>query len=149
MLEDCYNLESITIPFAGATPDESDDYHNSLLYLFGQWPSYYNREFMPSLTTVVITGGVKFGYAAFCGFSGLTEVTIPATVNKIDYYAFYNCDSLEKVTFEGTINSGNFNSTSPFPGNLRDKFYENDPTNGTPGTYITNNPGSSPTWYRQ
>jgi len=53
--------------------------------------------------------------------------------------AFYYCTSLTSVTFEGTINSGNFSAVDPFPGDLRAKFYETDPADGTPGTYTATN----------
>jgi hypothetical protein len=54
------------------------------------------------------------------------------------------------VTFQGSIPSSGFYSSnySPtFPGDLRDKFYALNPTNGTPGTY-TRAPGGW-TWTRQ
>jgi len=61
-------------------------------------------------------------------------------------YAFHDCTSLTSVTFQGTIDfdidSNNFGSVSvsPFLGDLRDKFYATDTTNGTPGTYTTTAP---------
>ena len=43
---------------------------------------------------------LSFGYRAFYGAKNLKEVTVPATVVAIDYYAFAQCSNLETVKFE-------------------------------------------------
>jgi hypothetical protein len=78
------------------------------------------------------------------GHSGLTSITIPSSVTKIGYYAFSGCHSLTSVTFQGTIPSSGFNSDAfgtygNSIGDLREKFYATDKTNGTPGTYTMSN----------
>jgi len=89
---------------------------------------------------------------AYC--TSLISVTIPSSVTSINWGAFQDCTSLTSVTFEGTISSSKFTAKyqgasttiyDTFPGDLCDKFYANDPTNGTPGTYTRPN-GSSTTW---
>jgi hypothetical protein len=63
-----------------------------------------------------------------------------------------NCTSLTSVTFQGTIPYDNFGDYSfyVFPGDLREKFYATDSTNGTPGTYTTTAPeGESAVWTKQ
>ncbi|MCX4286863.1 MAG: leucine-rich repeat protein, partial [Clostridia bacterium] len=46
---------------------------------------------------------LTFGYRAFYAAENLTEITIPASVVSVDYYAFAMCKNLSKVTFaEGT-----------------------------------------------
>ena len=42
---------------------------------------------------------LSFGYRAFFGMKNIREISIPASVVAIDYYAFANCTALEKVTF--------------------------------------------------
>ena len=42
---------------------------------------------------------LSFGYRAFFGMKNIHEISIPASVVAIDYYAFANCTALEKVTF--------------------------------------------------
>jgi len=43
-----------------------------------------------------------------------------------------------------------FSNTTPFLGDLRDKFYATDPTNGTPGMYTTTAPvGNTSVWTKQ
>jgi hypothetical protein len=49
--------------------------------------------------------------------------------------------------FQGTITSGDFDEDA-FPGGLRNKFYETDAANGTPGTY-TRQSGESETWTKE
>jgi len=73
-------------------------------------------------------------------FSSLTSVTIPDSVTSIGQAAFIACTSLTSVTFQGAIPSSGFNASSPFMGDLRDKFYAANPANGTPGTYTTTAP---------
>jgi uncharacterized repeat protein (TIGR02543 family) len=93
---------------------------------------------------------------AFSGCTALTSVIIPNSVQSIGLSAFQSCTSLATVTFEGTIPSSGFYDDEPssiykypvFPGDLREKFYEIDNTNGTFGTYTRPN-SSSIEWTKQ
>ncbi|WP_461257686.1 SUMF1/EgtB/PvdO family nonheme iron enzyme [Treponema sp. R80B11-R83G3] len=103
------------------------------------------------LTSITIPSSVtSIKIGAFWGCSGLTSITIPSNVNSIGNYAFYDCSGLTSVTFQGTIPSSTFSSINPFPGDLRDKFYATDATNGTPGTYTkVSGSGDSSVWQMQ
>jgi len=92
-------------------------------------------------------GVITIGESAFIRCNNLTSVILPNSITSIEDYAFQNCDDLTSVTFEGTISSLNFSFTNTFPSNLRDKFYEDDADNGTPGTYTRNYMGMI--WTRQ
>jgi len=106
----------------------------------------------------------NIGDYAFFYCNRLTSITIPDSVTSIGDGAFY-CKGLTSVTFRGTIPSSDFHSqafdfvnysvdasvddcfvdyfvdddNNIFAfysiGDLRDKFYAIDKTNGTPGTY--------------
>ena len=94
--EGCSSLESITLPFVGATKDGTEDTHFG--YIFGASSSGYNDDYVPaSLKEVIITGGTSIGSAAFRGCSSLTSVTIPSSVASIRNNAFQDCTSLEAV----------------------------------------------------
>ena len=63
-----------------------------------------------SLETIIIPKGVKtIGYAAFGNCSNLTDITLPGSIGAINtqYYstdgAFYGCNSLTNVRFDGDI----------------------------------------------
>ena len=45
---------------------------------------------------------ISVKWAAFCGCTGLTEITIPEYTDSLDEGAFANCANLIKVTFEST-----------------------------------------------
>jgi len=94
------------------------------------------------LTSVTIPNSVKsIGDSAFM-HCRLTSVTIPNSVTTIGDKAFLGCYGLTSITFQGTIALSNFSinvfgisSDYFYIGDLREKFYATDATNGTPGTY--------------
>jgi hypothetical protein len=103
-----------------------------------------------SLTNVKIPNGVtSIGEEAFLSCKSLTSVIIGKNVTSIEPRAFENCASLTSVTFQGKIPLNGFNGMNAFPDDLRDKFYAKDKNNGTPGTYITSNPGRDSIWTRK
>jgi hypothetical protein len=86
--------------------------------------------------------------SAFLGCS-LTSLTIPSSVTKINQMGVYGCTNLTSVTFVGTIPQSGFNGLAfDYGYGLREKFYEKDEANGTPGTY-TRPDGKSQTWTKQ
>ena len=101
-------LESITIPFVGATKDGTSNTHFG--YIFGASSYSYNDDYVPSsLKTVVITGGEIISSSAFYNCSSLTSITIPDCVTNIDSFAFKNCSSLTSVTIgNGVTSIGSF-----------------------------------------
>ena len=61
---------------------------------------------LEGIESLSIPEGVEFiGYAAFCGYRGLTNVTIPDTVTSIGYGAFYGCGGLTVVTIPDSVKS--------------------------------------------
>ncbi|MDR0474622.1 MAG: leucine-rich repeat domain-containing protein [Treponema sp.] len=104
------------------------------------------------LTSVIIGDSVTvIGDGSFSGCWGLTSVIIPDSVTFIGDSAFYSCSGLTSVTFEGSIFWRDFDiSAFQYCGDLRDKFYATNPSNGTPGTYTTANLGGDyAVWTRQ
>ncbi|MDR2717327.1 MAG: leucine-rich repeat domain-containing protein [Treponema sp.] len=100
---------------------------------------------IPNSVTVI-------GDSAFGGQDSLTSVTIPNSVASIEDYAFTTCSVLTRVIFQGTIPASAFSSNMVFNnmGDLRDKFYATNATNGTPGTYTTTLPLSdSSVWTKE
>jgi uncharacterized repeat protein (TIGR02543 family) len=98
-----------------------------------------------SLVSVTMSDGVaKIDVNAFNNCMNLTEITIPESVTFIGEFSFLNCDKITKVTFKGNIHWGNFRDFS-FPGDLMNKYYEYEPMNGTPGTYVRAD-SASQTW---
>ncbi|MBQ8944053.1 MAG: leucine-rich repeat domain-containing protein, partial [Clostridia bacterium] len=64
---------------------------------------YYNS---PKIKALLIGDSVTYiGKDAFCGCSGVTNITIPGCVTSIGNYAFYKCTSLESVTIGSGVTS--------------------------------------------
>jgi hypothetical protein len=105
-----------------------------------------------------VTGYIFGGYLAvetmidqdaFSGYEKLKNITLPKNITVIERDVFENCAGLTSVTFENTIPYERF-SESAFNGDLRDKFYETDKDNGTPGTYTAAAPvGEKLIWTRK
>ena len=100
----CSSLESMAIPFVGATKDGTSNTHFG--YIFGASDYSGNDDYVPfSLKEVIITGGTSIGDYAFDGCTSLASVTIPDSVTSIGDNAFYNCDSLTSVTIGNGVTS--------------------------------------------
>ena len=132
---DCTNLTSVTnIPASVTTIEE---------YAFRGCTNLATVTFAAESQLQTLSNSV------FRECSSLTSITIPASVTAIEQMAF-NQSGLTSVTFEGTIANASFfpgPGSNSFPGDLRDKFYATNSTNGTPGTY-TRTSGSN-TWTKQ
>ena len=150
--DNCTSLASITLPASVTTIGEAAFYESGLTsitipasVMVISYQMFYN---CTSLISVTIPEGVsQINQGAFRSCTSLASVTIPASVTSIANLAFYECSSLASVTFNGMINTVTFGTTAPFPGDLRDKYF-NASTGGI-GTYTTSNPGDSPTWTKQ
>ena len=94
----CAGLESITIPFVGASKNGTSNTHFG--YIFGASSYSYNDSYVPaSLKTVVITGGTSIGSYAFYNCKNLISITIPDSVESIGESAFSGCSSLKYNTY--------------------------------------------------
>ena len=102
--EACSSLESITLPFVGATKDGTSNTHFG--YIFGASSSSSNNNSVPtSLRTVVLTGGTSIGDYAFRDCISLTSITIPDSLTSIGHTAFYKCDRISTVYYGGTADA--------------------------------------------
>jgi hypothetical protein len=96
---------------------------------------------------VNIPAGITALYPAVFCRTAISSITIPASVTSIGDWAFGESHNLTSITFLGTIpSSGVVGTAFATQGDLRDKFYETDAANGTPGTYTTSNPGWDAVW---
>jgi hypothetical protein len=121
----CSNLTSIIIPDSVTSIGEN---------------IFNNCSLLSNVT--LGTSLISIGDNAFGSCTSLTSLTIPASVSSIGGSAFSQCTSLASVTFQGKILSSGFSTFYAFIGDLRDKFYATDSTNGTPGTYTRASGGS-------
>lgn len=106
----CYALETIQFPdslttIADATYSESAfgftpwlmQHPNGMVYAGKVAYRYLGNA--PSGTKVeLLDGTVSISYGAFLSCSGITSVTIPASVRTIDAYAFQKCRDLTSIT---------------------------------------------------
>jgi len=150
----CYNLKNITIP--DSVTDIDNEAFFECVNLTGVNLPNSITTIKPGtfiscigLTNVIIPNSVSsIQVDAFSHCNSITSIIIPKSVTEIEMYAFINCENLISVTFEGTIPySDLYYYEYPFYGNLREKFYETDKINGTPGTYTREKYGS--VWTRK
>jgi len=114
----CSSLESITLPFVGASRNATGS--NALFgYIFGTssytggvaTKQYYNSSsyqtyYIPSsLKEVIITGGSIISNYAFYNCSSLISIVIPNSVTSIGNSAFYNCSSLTSIVIPNSVTS--------------------------------------------
>jgi len=124
----------------------------------------YEAFYLSKLASITIPNSVKqIEEYAFQDCVNLTSITVPKSVTHIGQGAFEGCDNLISVTFQGTIDKEYFGykhpydysgfedvyeeGDSPFPGDLKEKFYATNKTIGTPGTYTRASGGT--TWTRK
>ena len=91
----CSYIESITIPFVGATKNGTSNTHFG--YIFGA--SSYSNNFSnvpSSLKTVIILDG-EISTNSFYGCKGIENITLPNSITKIESSTFNGCTSLETV----------------------------------------------------
>ena len=99
-LSDCSSLTSLTLPFIGATKDDTSN--TCLNYVFKE---YNNYRIPSSLKSVVITGGSSIGKGAFSGCDSLTSIVIPNSVTSIGESAFSGCSSLTSIVIPSGVTS--------------------------------------------
>ncbi len=110
-LEGCTSLEALTLPFVGATKDETSNTHFG--HIFGAFSYSYNNYYVPSsLKTVVITSGTNINNRAFYGCTEITNIAIPNSVTRIGQSAFSGCTKLASITipFVGATKDGTSNT---------------------------------------
>jgi hypothetical protein len=101
-----------------------------------------------SLASIDIPNDVVISNLAFSECTKLTGIIIKKDVG-MHNDAFGKCTNLLSVTFTHPIPIENFSHYAfRFLGDIRDKFYETDNENGTPGTYTRPN-SESLTWTLQ
>ena len=100
----CVSLDTLTIPFVGASSNSS--YSTYLGYVFGATSYSSNSTYVPSsLKTIVVTGGVSIGKYAFYDCRNITSITIPSSVTSIGYSAFQGCIGLTSIMIPSKVTS--------------------------------------------
>ena len=79
IFEDCTSLKEITVP-------------KTLKY--GGGTAVFNNS---AITKINLEEGLTIVPSCLCANTGITEITIPNSVEKIEYYAFKDCPNLKKI----------------------------------------------------
>ena len=90
-------LESITLPFA-VNPDDEKGESSSL-----SLASFIGSKCTDTLKKVTITGGTIIPSGFMYGFSGVTEVNLPNSIEIIGKNAFYGCSGLTELNLPSNL----------------------------------------------
>ena len=122
-LAGCINLESVTVPFAGATPDAKNE-KKTLAYLFGTASvsgtyaitAYYNdgdtgnskSYYIPATLKTITYTGETIGAYAFSGMNA-EKIIIEKNVTEIPEGAFYGVNGLSELSLPASVTKiGNY-----------------------------------------
>ena len=100
----CTSLTSITIP-------------KTLKEVYGLNPCLDN----PNITNIIFEEGLTVIPENLCANTGITNITIPSSVKKIELWAFRNCTKLDKITILDNVTDMSNYSDSIF-GNHNDNL---------------------------
>ena len=94
----CNSLTEITIPFLGASREDSSSAY--LGYAFGAPtdPREQGSVIPPSLRKVTVKGGWTVADYAFSGCEYLSIVEFPGSITRMGHSVFANCNSLTEIT---------------------------------------------------
>ena len=103
VFEDCRDMESITLPFVGASFEDPDI--TWLGYIFGAGGYEASAAYVPaSLKHVTLTEGLSvIGAHAFDGLACLETLDIPASVTIIEGYAFQDTTAVYELQSPVTV----------------------------------------------
>jgi len=93
-----------------------------------------------ALTNVSFPEAMSIGSHAFRECRGLTTASFPEAT-RIGTCAFFDCNALTSIIL-GSITPPNFNDSSPFPGNLRDVYFQQ-PEGERTGKYTRSQGGNN------
>ncbi len=108
--EGCNSLEEITLPFIGATFDDTDI--TWLGYIFGAGGYEANAAYVPkSLKKVTITEGISsVGTGAFWRLENIEEIDLPHSITMLYDYAFGGTTAKYELTNEVSVENGELDS---------------------------------------
>ncbi|MDE5592602.1 MAG: leucine-rich repeat domain-containing protein [Clostridiales bacterium] len=96
------SLQSLTIPFVGASADATDNAHFG--FIFGARSYSDNLSSVPTtLRSVTVESGKDIAAYAFLNCTGLTDVTLPDSVTSIGRSAFYGCTELSSIVIPNGV----------------------------------------------
>ncbi|MBR5783108.1 MAG: leucine-rich repeat protein [Clostridia bacterium] len=114
VLKGASNLNSLSIPFIGATVNAEEDLY--IGYLFGATNRADNKKVMPAkLTEIALNNDKNIEAGAFSDCFKLKKITIGSTVTSIEADAFSGCTALKEVVYNAqnaTIEDGAFADSS-------------------------------------
>jgi len=110
----CDNIQSLTVPFVGNNQNTrlsmlfgmpgDTPYSLKNLVVTGNYPlGFLGICYNSAVTSVAILEGTYLGEGTFCECFYLTEVYLPATLERIDEKAFDNCQSLTELTLPACL----------------------------------------------
>lgn len=108
---DLGNIEEMSFDvFTGCTSFTTITIPKTLKEVYGLNPCLDN----PNITNIIFEEGLTVIPENLCANTGITNITIPSSVKKIELWAFRNCTKLDKITILDNVTDMSYYSDSIF-----------------------------------
>ena len=100
----CTNLEEITLPYIGETPNSYGSYDTRFDYIFKTAEAHHTQPCVPTtLQKVTVTQQTYYRMSAFYGCASVKTVVLPSETTELGESVFGSCSSLVNFQFPSRL----------------------------------------------
>ena len=103
ILQECYSITDVTIPFLGETIDSQ----SNISYLFGLYGAEWNSEIPLTLSKITVSLDTEVDEFSYYNCFNLTEIVYKKKISKIGKSAIENCFNLKSIDISAVTEMDN------------------------------------------